>query len=57
MGRETKHNHIITDEKMKLVCQENKDLLDEFIMYLETTGKKEGTVKGYKNDIDRKSVV
>lgn len=52
MGRQTKHNHIVTPEKMKLVCQENKDLLDEFIMYLETAGKKDGTILGYKNDIE-----
>lgn len=52
MARETKHNHIVTPEKIKMVCQENKDLLDEFIMYLETTGKKDGTIKGYQNDIE-----
>lgn len=52
MGRQTKHNHIVTPEKINLVCQENKDLLDEFIMYLETTGKKEGTILGYRNDIE-----
>lgn len=52
MGRKTEQNHIVTPEKMAMVCKENKRLLDEFIMYLETAGKKDGTIKGYKNDIE-----
>lgn len=52
MARETNHNHIVTQELLAKVCQENKDLLDEFIMYLETTGKKDGTILGYRNDVE-----
>lgn len=52
MGRPTKHNHLGIEEKRHLFNPDNVQLLDEFIMYLETTGKKEGTVKGYRNDIE-----
>lgn len=51
MGRFTVYNNIFSDEKWKDVCQENKDLLDEFIEYLESTDKSQTTIKGYLGDI------
>lgn len=52
MGRTTKHNHIITEEKRKNFNEENVRLLEEFVVYLQSLGRSEGTIKGYVNDIE-----
>lgn len=51
MARSTVYNDIVTDELYNKVKQENKDLLDEFIEYLQSTGKSELTIVGYTSDI------
>lgn len=51
MARETIHNSIVNDEDWKLVNQDNKDLLNEFIEYCDSTDKSELTVINYKSDI------
>ena len=51
MARSTVYNDIVTDELYEKVNQENKDLLDEFIEYLQSTGKSELTIVGYTSDI------
>jgi len=51
MARKTVHNSNTTVEKWERVLQKNKDLLNEFIEYLESTDKSEGTVTNYTSDI------
>ena len=51
MGRKTFNNIYATDEKWDLVCEDNKDLLDEFVEYCHTTDKSDLTVKNYISDI------
>lgn len=51
MSRKTVHNHIITEEKRKQFNEDNVRLLEEFIVYLQSLGRSEGTIKGYENDI------
>lgn len=51
MARSTVYNDIVTDELYEKVKQDNKDLLEEFIEYLESTGKSELTIIGYTSDI------
>ena len=51
MARKTVYNSNITDEKWNSVLKKNKDLLNEFIEYLESTDKSEGTVTSYTSDI------
>lgn len=51
MARTTIYNSITSDEKLKLVNEDNIELLEEFVEYLQTTDKAEGTIKGYVNDI------
>lgn len=50
MGRSTVYNKIVKDN-YKSVCDENKELLDEFLGYCETGGKSEKTLIGYTSDI------
>lgn len=52
MARETSHNHIITDENKRLFNEDSVRLLDEFMIYLQTIGRAEGTIEGYRNDIE-----
>lgn len=51
MARSTVYNNIVTDELYNKVNQDNKDLLDEFIEYLQSTGKSELTIINYISDI------
>ena len=52
MPRKTKMNSITTPELLKQVNSENKQLLDEFLNYLKSTGKSEGTIFSYFGDIN-----
>lgn len=51
MARTTVYNKIVDDEKYELVNDENKELLDEFVDYLQSTDKSELTIKNYISDI------
>lgn len=51
MSRSTVYNDIVSDELYEKVNQENKDLLDEFIEYLQSIGRAELTIVGYESDI------
>ena len=51
MARSTVYNNIVTDELYNKVNQDNKDLLEEFIEYLQSTGKSELTIINYTSDI------
>lgn len=52
MARETKHNHIVTPEKMKIFNQDNVNLQNDFILYLRSLNRSEGTIKGYISDFN-----
>lgn len=51
MARETIRHQLGTDEKYTRVCDDNKNLLDEFVEYLQSVGRSELTIKGYVSDI------
>ena len=51
MARATRMNSITSPELLTQVNQKNTDLLKDFVEYLQSTQKSDGTIKGYKNDI------
>lgn len=51
MARKTIYNNIV-GEDYKDVCQENKELLDEFLEYLQAVGKSKNTIYSYKKDTE-----
>jgi integrase len=51
MARKTVRNEIYSDEKWALVSKENKELLNEFIEYLQSTDKSPTTIYAYTDDI------
>lgn len=51
MARSTVYNDIVTEEEYGLVSQDNKDLLEEFIEYMQSIGRSDLTVIGYESDI------
>ena len=51
MGRKTVYNSIVNEELYDKVNNENKELLEEFVEYLQSTGKSEGTIVNYMSDI------
>lgn len=50
MGRKTKQNKITSPELIAQVNPENLRLMDDFLEYLKSTGRSDGTIKGYRND-------
>lgn len=52
MGRKTKMNKITSPELLAQVNPENTDLLKEFLAYLKSTKKSQGTIDQYKSDIE-----
>lgn len=52
MGRATKYNKLTSPEKIALISPNNKALRDDFLNYLKSTHKSDGTIKGYKNDLN-----
>lgn len=51
MPRKTKMNSITSPELLAQVNPENTQLLEDFLDYLRSVGRSEGTVRGYLNDI------
>ena len=51
LARTTVYNKVVEDEKYELVLEENKELLNEFVDYLQSTDKSELTIKNYISDI------
>ena len=51
MGRKTQMNSLTSPELLEQVNPENKELLQEFLDYLRSTQRSEGTIFGYKHDI------
>ena len=52
MGRKTIQNKITSPELLALVNQENIQLMNDFLSYLRSIQRSEGTIAGYKNDIE-----
>lgn len=52
MGRKTIQNKITSPELLALVNQENIQLMNDFLAYLRSIQRSEGTIAGYKNDIE-----
>lgn len=50
--RSTQYNKITTPELIEKINPENKRLVDDFLMYLRSIERSEGTIKSYKNDLD-----
>jgi site-specific recombinase XerD len=51
MARASIYNNIVTEELYSKVCQENKDLLNDFIEYLQSVDKSPRTIESYHDDI------
>jgi len=52
MARSTVYNSIVTDEKLLRVCDENKELLEEFKEYLQSVDRSPLTIINYESDIN-----
>ncbi len=51
MPRKTVYNNIVTEELWNKVNEENKELLEEFLEYLQSTDKSPTTINSYNSDI------
>lgn len=51
MPRKTKMNKITSAEKTALINKSNLQLKNEFLSYLRSVGRSEGTINGYDNDL------
>ena len=52
MPRKTKHNDLTSPELLDQVNEENKRLKQDFLDYLKSVQRSEGTINGYAHDID-----
>lgn len=52
LGRKTQMNSLTSPELLEQVNPENKELLQEFLDYLRSTQRSEGTISGYEHDIN-----
>ncbi len=52
MGRKTQMNSLTSPELLEQVNPENKELLQEFLDYLRSLQRSEGTIDGYEHDIN-----
>lgn len=52
MPRKTKYNNITSPEKIAQINPDNKRLMEDFLMYLQSTQKSETTRISYKNDLE-----
>ncbi|MGL6185545.1 MAG: tyrosine-type recombinase/integrase [Clostridium chrysemydis] len=52
MGRKTVYNRdLVTSEKWDFVCDDNKELMREFLDYLGSIGRSKETISQYENDL------
>lgn len=51
MPRKTKHNDITSPELLKQVNPENMQLMEDFLDYLRSIQRSEGTIDGYRSDL------
>ena len=52
MARKTVRHIITSDERINQINPKNKDLVESFLEYLESTGKSPGTIKAYESDLN-----
>lgn len=52
MPRKTKHNDITNPDKLAQVNKENMRLKEDFLNYLKSLRRSQGTLSGYNNDLD-----
>lgn len=52
MGRKTQYNKITSEEKLAEVNPANTKLKEDFLAYLKSIQRAEGTINGYSNDLD-----
>lgn len=52
MGRKTQYNKITNEEKLAAVNPDNTALKRDFLTYLKSIQRSEGTINGYANDFD-----
>lgn len=52
MSRKTQMNSLTSEELLKQVNLDNQNLLEEFLDYLRSMQRSEGTISGYKHDIN-----
>jgi integrase/recombinase XerD len=51
MSKENIYNNFFNEEEWKNVLEDNKTLLDDYLMELKQNKKSDGTIKQYKNDL------
>ena len=51
MARSTVYNQITSPDKIEKINRENKELMDDFLDYLESVGRAETTIKNYRADL------
>ena len=51
MGRSTVYNSITSKEKLALVNPENTELVNDYLDYLRSIDKSDGTIKQYHSDL------
>lgn len=51
MSRKTVYNDIVKEDSYKKVNEDNKELLEEFIEYMQSIGRSELTIVNYESDI------
>lgn len=51
MARKTKYNLITNIETIEKINKKNSELLNDFVLYLKSVDRSEGTINGYINDI------
>jgi len=52
MGRKTQYNKITSEEKLAEVNPANTKLKEDFLAYLKSVQRSDGTIYGYNNDLD-----
>ena len=52
MARVTKKNNITSPELLEQVLQWNRNLQEDFLVYLKSVDRADGTISQYKNDLD-----
>ena len=52
MGRGTVYNNITSPELVEQISQENKDLMDDFLEYLQSIDRAATTIKVYRNNLE-----
>ena len=52
MARKTERSTPVTEEEKKLFNEENVRIMEEFIIYLQSLGRSQGTIDGYISDLN-----